>query len=153
MTSKTIPKELFETILQEHRQLMQQINGLRQFWSEVNELGQGPKFEEMGSRIKELRDSLTAHFEDEECDGYLAVALDVAPRFTQQASELQRQHQQFLEVLDRFIERLQTCDPSIHCWQDARQEFEDFLDQLREHEQAENTIVQSAFTEDLSSGD
>ena len=153
MTSKTIPKELFETILQEHRQLMQQINGLRQFCSEVSELGQGPKFEEMGSRIKAFRQSLAAHFEEEERDGYLAPALDVAPRFTQQASELQRQHQQFLEVLDRFIERLQTCDPSIRCWHDARQEFEGFLDQLLEHERAENTIVQSAFTEDLGSGD
>ena len=153
MTSKTIPKELFEATLQEHRQLTQQINGLRQFCSEVNELGEGPKFEEMGSQIKELRNSLAAHFEEEERDGYLAPALDVSPRFTRTASELQRQHQQFLKVLDRFIERLQTCDPSIHCWQDARQEFEDFLDQLLEHERAENTIVRSAFTEDLGSGD
>ena len=116
-------------------------------------MGQGPKFEEMGLRIKALRDSLADHFEVEERDGYLAPALDVAPRFTRQASELQRQHQQFLEVLDRFIEQLQTCDSSIRCWQDARQEFEDFLDQLLEHERAENTIVQSAFTEDLGSGD
>jgi len=142
--NETRPQTLLQMLLREHAELSENILDLRRFWNEVNELGQGPKYEEMGSRVRDMRQLLAKHFANEERDGYLTPALHELPRFAEQAEDLRQQHQQFLDTLDGFIGRLQTCESAFHCWQEVRVEFEDFLRRLRTHETEETTIVETA---------
>ena len=152
MTNQTVENQVYHSMLAEHRELMREIADLRRWWKELDEFGL-PKYGEMGTRLKELRDHLRAHFEEEEADGYLAAALAAAPRFTHDAEYLRAQHRQFLDTLDRFTADLQATEPHCCNWEDARRRLEEFLTQLREHEAAENAIAHAAFGEDIGSVD
>ena len=103
-------KSLLRVLEGEHEIVSRQIDNLQQFWNEVNELGQGPKYEEMGTRIRELRDVLAKHFAKEERGGYLAPAANQLPQTDPQLELLQRQHGEFLDTLDGDIGRLQACE-------------------------------------------
>ncbi len=144
------PDRLLKALQSEHDEVSEQIANLRAFWSEVNELGQGPKYEEMGSRVRNLRELLANHFACEERDGYLAPALKRAPRYTAQADQLRREHPQFLDSIDHIVNRLQSCESAYQCWQEVRTEFEDFLQRLQDHEAAEISIVEAAERNDNS---
>jgi hypothetical protein len=130
-----------QTLSSEHVEISKRIFDLRRFWSEVNELGYGPKYEEMGARVRELRDFLANHFAHEEEDGFLAYALKRAPHLTEQAEHLKRQHQQILDSLDTYTSRLQACEQSYQCWRDVLMDIEQFLNLLHEHESTEAAII------------
>ena len=142
----------WDELLKEHRQLMKQVADFCAWVEEVEQLGL-PHFQEMGDRLTALRDALKTHFADEEAGGYLAAALEVAPRFCTEAEVLEAQHPTMLATLDELIEKLQ-CSPSkFESWQSATKEFNDFLGQFRQHESRENTIAQSAFGCDIGGVD
>jgi hypothetical protein len=138
------PQELLQMLSDEHDGLRKQIADLRQFWSEVSQLGRGPQYEEMGHRVHLLRDMLAAHFASEERGGYLSPAIKAAPQFATSARELESQHADFLRILDYFIERLAKCESAYHCWQEVRVDFEDFMQRLDRHEAEEMSIVRQA---------
>ena len=150
MNKKEIATKL--DLLAEHRELMRKVAELRQWWEQLDELG-SPRFGEMGDRLSELREVLATHFADEEEGGYLASALAVAPQFSERAAQLQKQHAEFLQTLERIIADLKAPEPRCQGWNEARLRVEKFLAQLRQHEAAENAIVQSAFGDDLGHGD
>jgi hypothetical protein len=152
MANQTARRGDSNAMLSRHRDLMHEIADLQRWWKELYELGI-PKYAEMAMRLNSLRNELRAHFENEEAGGYLAAALAAAPEFAREAKELQAQHPQLLSALDQFIAQLQNNHPSVRTWDEARQRLEDFLLRLRDHEAAENTIVQAAFDNDLGAGD
>jgi len=152
MSDKPAPEDIGRKLLAEHRQLYQQIEEIRTWWHEADELGT-PKFGEMADYVQRIRDLLAQHFADEEEGGYLAGVLEAAPRFTPQAEELVEQHPQMLSRLDDFIARLRVREPPFKSWQEAHNEFEDILETLRAHDAAENEIAQAAFEDDLGAGD
>jgi hypothetical protein len=138
--------QMLQVMSHAHEVLRKQIADLRQFWSEVSQLGQGPKYEEMGGRVKRLRDILADHFASEERGGYLADAVNTAPRLSESAKTLESQHAEFLKTLDRFIGRLANCESAYHCWEDVGAEFEDFMQRLDQHEADEMSLVRQAMT-------
>ena len=137
-------EESLQSLQHEHRGLSKQIAELKSFWNEVNEIGQGPKYEEMGSRVGVFRELLASHFADEERGGYLARALDRAPQFAERANQLEQQHQVLLDDIDGFIAKLQTCDSAFHGWQEVLKEFDGLLQRLHDHETEETQIVAAA---------
>jgi hypothetical protein len=98
-------------------------------------------------------DMLSEHFAEEERGGYLKSALTVAPEFSAQAAKLRPQHTQFLERLDHLITRLHESETSWTYWRTSRDDVEAIITDLREHEQCENAIVQSAFEQDRGTND
>lgn len=133
--------QMLQVMSEEHDVLHKQIEDLRQFWNEVSQLGQGPKYEEMSGRVERLREILADHFANEERGGYLADAVDTAPRLSESAKALEWQHAQFLNSLDRFIERLAKCESAYSCWEEVHAEFEDFMQRLDQHEADEMSLV------------
>ncbi len=133
--------DFLQMLSTEHVEISKRVSDLRRFWSEVNELGDGPKYEEMGARIRQLRDHLAEHFELEEQGGYLASAIQRAPQLAEQAEQLKQQHQQILDTLDNYSSRLQACGESYQCWKDVLVDIEQFLDLLHEHESTEAAII------------
>lgn len=152
MIDKKTGASPFETMLEEHRELMQQIHELRQHWAEVDEKG-GPQEDVLGQRLREFRNHLAEHFEDEERDGYLAAALAVAPRFSREADELCAQHRYFLDQLDRVLAQIMSAASGGESWQACRRLFDEVVTELRRHEGAENAIVQAAFGDDVGTAD
>lgn len=137
--------------LAEHRELLVQITNVRQFWREVCQLDDGPKFGEMASRVSNVRSLLEHHFEREESGGYLVSALKAAPQLADEAALLQKQHAGFLARLDQLIDCLKRSECSS--WQDAFAGFEQFAEDLQKHEQREHTLLQTAFNQDEGEGD
>lgn len=152
MTDRTTARAVCERLLAEHRELSRRIEEVRRWWDEADEFGL-PKFGEMGDRVQQVRKLLAQHFADEERGGFLAPVLQIAPHFTRQAEELQRQHPHLLNLLDDFVARLEAAEPPFSGWQEARREFEEILAELRQHEAGENAIAHSAFEDDLGGGD
>lgn len=152
MANQTVSSQAYHALLGEHRELMRDIAELRRWCKQLDEIGI-PKYGELGSRLTELRQRLNAHFLEEESGGYLASALTVAPRYARDAGRLLEQHRELLQRLDEFIERLQAVEPPFDCWGDAHQELNDFLVCLRDHEGAENAILQAAFSQDVGTAD
>jgi hypothetical protein len=142
--SEKRPRELLQKLSNEHDVLRKQIADLRQFWREVSQLGQGPKYEEMGQRVQQLREALAAHFASEEEGGYLAPAVAIVPRLSASAAQLELEHMQFLNTLDGFCQRLAKCESAFHCWQEVRVDFEDFMQRLDRHEAEEMSILRQA---------
>lgn len=149
--SSTSPHDLF-WMLEEHHQVMRRITQIRTWCLELEQFGL-PKFGELAMRVEGLRDLLAEHFAEEEKDGYLASALAIAPQYTRQAQELQAQHGHVLERLNDYINRLNESEPPFKSWQQACEEFEMVVADLRQHERSENEIVQSAFDNDVGTGD
>lgn len=141
---QTNSESLLNLLQTEHDDLLKEIEDIEQFWTEVNELGKGPRYEEMASRVHRLRERLKRHFAEEERGGYLAPAIATAPEFASQADELKRQHQKFLDSLDQFSSQLENRESAFHNWEEVHQEFEQFLVRLHEHESAEMDIVRKA---------
>ncbi len=152
-TDKSAARESLEAILAEHQELMARVVEISEWAIQVDELGDGPKYQELGQQMTELRGLLVGHFAEEEKDGYLASALEVAPRFSQEAAGLLQQHQQFLDRLDRFIGKLQDTDSPFAKWQEAHDEFKNIVAEVLRHEVKENAIVQAAFEDDVGTGD
>lgn len=140
-----------EQLLEEHQELMRKVTDIRKFWKEVCELGIGPRCSELAERMAEIRKLLDHHFEVEEADGYLAPALELAPRFAPEAKELAAQHQAFLDRLDGMMDRLRDAESEV--WNSVCDELEAFVGELQEHEHRENNIVQAAFNEEPGAGD
>ena len=141
-----------EEFLDKHRELMGLIAETRAWCRDIGS-DDATRFEKFANRLQNLRGQLVAHFIDEEEDGYLGPALHVAPRFTSQAEQLQQQHQKFLDHLDTLVVRLNAEDQPVNCWDEAQSEFDSLIRDLRKHEAAENSIMQSAFGDDIGVGD
>jgi iron-sulfur cluster repair protein YtfE (RIC family) len=152
MSTESGSLNALHSFLKEHQEVARRIAELRQWWSELDSLGIR-RFGEMAFRVQNLRDLLSEHFAEEEKDGYLRAALAAAPQFARPAATLREQHAQFLERLDQLIVRLRQCDPESCYWRESRDDLEQLIADLRQHEQSENAIVQSAFEDDLGTED
>lgn len=136
--------QMLQIMSDEHTDIHHQIADLRQFWNEVNQMGHGPKYEEMGDRVREFRENLAKHMAREEQGGYLADAVDNAPQLADSARKLGAEHAEFLKTLDNFIGRLNTCESAYQCWDEVRTEFERFIQRLDQHESAEMSLLKQA---------
>ncbi|MEZ6049467.1 MAG: hemerythrin domain-containing protein [Planctomycetaceae bacterium] len=140
-TSQTnsLPKSMIE----EHEEVARKIDSLKRFWHQVDELGMGPKYEEMASRIHEFRDEMEQHFDEEENQSVQFSQLDQKSESAMTQESLHQQHTQLLKQLDDFSERLKQCEGVYHCWQEVRADFDRFLNALHNHEQAETDLFKA----------
>jgi len=123
----------------EHASLEHEIADWRTWWDELSQMGQ-PHFGEMAARLERFRDHLAAHFVHEEQIGLLPAVSQLPKETVDTVARLQDEHRPMLAKLNQLIVRLRACGPEIGCWGQARQEFEEFLDQLHQHEEAESRL-------------
>ena len=146
------PPHPYDALLEEHKLLLSNIGGIQQWCSQRDELGD-PNFGELATRVAHLREQLVAHFDEEERDGYLSSALEVAPRFCEQAKHLREEHAQVLDELDELSHTLASDQHGGMSWVEASERFEAFVAKLHAHECSEHEILQDAFGEDIGTGD
>ena len=150
MNKNTNSSEHLQYLLDEHEQILSHMKELNDWWTELDERGL-PKFGEMGTRVQTFRDLLAKHFEDEAQEGYFKPVLDESPGFCIMVPDFKEKHSTTLARIDDFVSRLKQSDPPFGNWNDALQEFETLLTDLRENENKEIKMVQEAF--DKSSAD
>lgn len=131
-----------EERLAEHRELQQEVDEIRRWWSQVAEMGR-PNFYEMAMRLRPFRAHLAAHFESEEQGGYMSDVVRAAPRLQDRVNALQRQHSELLWHIDSLIERLEGNVP-FEYWCEAETAFQDLVRQLAGHENGENELMRRA---------
>ncbi|HAH49281.1 hemerythrin domain-containing protein [Gimesia sp.] len=141
---KDNPHEHLQYLLDEHEQILSHIKDLHRWWSELYEHGL-PKYGEMGTRMEGLRDLLRKHFLDEEQEGYFKPVMEEEPGFCIMVPDFEEQHKEFLCRVDDFSTRLKLSNPPFRSWNEALQEFQGLLDDLRTNEKREIERVREAF--------
>jgi hemerythrin-like domain-containing protein len=91
-----------------------------------------------------LKAHLKEHFAQEEEGGYLEQALAVAPRYSDEAKLLLKQHGLMTRQVAHAVETAKRALDEPGAWATLETEARELLQKLVEHETAENRIVQKA---------
>ena len=98
--------------------------------------------------IARLDALLTRHFALEESDGYFAEELAIAPQLAHAAAGLLKEHQ---EILAR-VKQVGASSRAGSATDSLDQEVRDLVQQLNDHEAAENRLVQKVYLQDQGGG-
>ena len=135
--------EIYRNWQEEDRSLENDIDQVRDWMGEVNQLGI-PHFGETATRLGPLRRRLVEHFEHE--DAMIAELaksyLPTSPEMNGVREQASRDHQQLLARLDDLIQRLSQSEPPFESWQAATDEVELFVEQLEQHEDHETDMIE-----------
>jgi hypothetical protein len=123
----------------EHEALRQEVADWRVWWRELRELGQ-PRYDEMGSRLRQFRGHLLRHFRHEETAGPLAEGASEPTPNGYRVRQLFGEHDQVLAQLDRLITQLNAGD-CFASWEAARGGFESILEVLHAHDASEHWLL------------
>ena len=104
-------------------------------------------------RLAELAAVLKCHFEHEEEEGYFKEIIEMAPRLSYEAEELESEHDALLGRLEYLDDQLSTTVDSVAEFADLRQEFREFIEACRAHEHRETALVQEAWLTEIGTGD
>lgn len=125
-----------------HRDLDEFFDEYRQWAYEIAQRG-FPHFGETACRLKQLRETLSEHFaqEDEICDRLSNVVSTPSPELDANRRQVAADHVNLLARLDELISRLSEADPPFESWQQAVEEVELFWDALELHEEQESDCI------------
>lgn len=112
----------------------------------------------LAGTFDQLRDQLALHFTLQMSFGYLNDTLEIAPRLSGQAEELQReQFLLFLEMCEIADEAQELLYSKHHVrgsqFQMLKQRFEEFSLNLTRHDVRERELIYQAFCDDIGVGD
>ena len=132
-----------EHLHSEHRRLNESLRRISKSFADFGKHNPIPP-PHIVNTLVELRSDLAHHFAEEESGGCLEEAVSRCPSLSPSVNEVEAQHPGLLAHLDRIIQRAQaTSRPgtvkSLH------RDFEKFVNALRQHEGAENRILQLGF--------
>jgi hypothetical protein len=137
-----------EEILGEHAQLQQMLSSVRE-----TILDRASSRQVVREMLDELAQVLLDHFRHEEAGGYFSAALAIAPRLTERATELVRQHPVLMAQLAALQAHAASRQPTEPWWQQLQLGFAAFFDEFGRHEAGENMLLQDAFHDDLGAED
>ena len=134
--------QIFENWRTDDRDLSRSLEGIRDWMSEVNQLGI-PHFGETASKLQPLRESLSTHFQRE--DTMLEKLAEFYPSTSPEVKAFRRQtsldHQSLLSRLDDLHSRLKEIDPPFESWTAAMDEVDVFFDAMEQHELQESDRI------------
>jgi len=103
----------------------------------------------LAARIDSLRERLEEHFHHEEHDGLFQAILDILPDAGPAIHRLASQHDRMVEILQMariHAERGEPCDVGP-----LRADLKSFLQTMRDHERAEEALLDRAIEEETRS--
>ncbi len=95
---------------------------------------------------------LEAHFAFEEAGGYLSDVLAIAPRLSDRAARLQRDHDHLAARFSKLATYARGMRATYQNWKRLGMAIGEFTQDLRLHESEENRLIQEAFLDDLGGG-
>lgn len=127
----------------EHRRLRELLLKIEQNWDAVKDGDKAAPQQILGG-LRELRTELVHHFAEEEEGGCLEEAACRCPSLSKDVQRVENEHVQLLEELDGVVEQLPEKAESLAILQ-QHAKFARFTAKLREHESAENQLLEKAF--------
>lgn len=132
----------------EHRELHGAVESIRRLLDETNAADvTAAQVNEAAAAIIALRERLSQHFQQEEEGGYLEEAIVRVPTLAPQASQLQKQHGEFLVTADAMLAHARGSAPPTSIWRELKTDYERFAKRLQAHEAAEDALLGRAFNE------
>lgn len=148
MTHQKVDHDFFELMKREHSELIDLMTQVRHaIASDIRDPGG------VNQLIGDLYENVVSHFHHEEEGGYLSEALERAPRLTESAEKLFKQHESLGELLGELRGLTQKRENTDIWWKTLGDSFNNFSRELLLHESAEDALVQEAFTQDVGTGD
>ncbi len=103
--------------------------------------------------LRTLSSELQKHFELEERDGYLGEAVAHAPRLSDQANRLLRQHAVLTEELSVLVAVANRDAATDELPADFATLADTFIRKIIAHERAEDNLIQNAYEQDVEAKD
>src|SRR5262249_47044408 len=109
---------------------------------------------ELRQRFEPLRAHLLRHMALEEKGGYLAGVLESRPTLSKEVERLRQEHHDMLRIMEQLNGALREVTANNRLLaRDCCARIKDLLGYLEEHQRQEDTIVVSAFSEDIGAED
>jgi iron-sulfur cluster repair protein YtfE (RIC family) len=133
-----------ERILQEHDALRDKVRRIHSVLAEP-EPAQG----EIDVLLREFLNTLIAHFDYEEDEGFFDEVAAHAPRLASQAGKLSIQHREMLRDAAELCRFAAAGSPSMPWWRELRMRCHEFSKRLMQHEHEENRLLLEARQSDI----
>ena len=150
MTGSQTYQRLTREILEEHQQIhfyldqiMAALGGLTDDPTDVEPMRR------LAARVESVRERLAEHHQREEQRGMYSAIQELLPQARAELSELRRQHEKMIEVLELARIHAQYGEPSEAA--DLRTDLERFLQMIRDHERAEEALLERAIAKETQS--
>ncbi len=136
--TNTSANEVFARWRIEDEELATQVDTIRQWMRELDQLGR-QHFGETATRLRELRELMVTHF-DREAEMIEKLGQDHysdSPEVAAVRRQSDRDHQHLLNQIDQLIGRLDQLEPPYGSWQEAIDDLESLVSLLEQHEARE----------------
>jgi len=111
-------------------------------------------WEELRGRYDHFRAHMIKHMSLEEKDGYLAVVRERRPSLESQVIALQREHHQLTAIMKRIDEEMDAAGVNdLLLLRDCCSRISCVIDYIDRHEDCENLMVMSVFTDEIGTKD
>ncbi len=143
-------RDLLEEVRYHHLRLQLLMRAIREVLTcRANHASREPPHSAMLVLLADLNRELAEHFALEERDGYFAEVKSAAPRFDRHLQKLQQEHVRLLERARELLELAGKAVSAPRRWDAVAEGLRDLLTRVDAHEQAENELIQAAFSNDL----
>lgn len=147
------PSEIAQRVLEEHRCLDEQINLLRMRMAAPWEKSLSEWFARGLEHFRHFHTQLRRHMEMEESGGFLKPAADKRPTLIPLINRLRSEHSSMIASCVEIERLLENREGSSQDVERVRRMIDVLLQHLHTHEEAENELLQRAFTLDIGTGD
>ena len=139
---------IFERIVGDHA-------NLRDLLGEMHRIvvGRSETVDNVVKSVNTLIDFLRQHFKREEDDGFFGEIAARAPRLSERAEDVSREHIELLAAIESFRDTALGGTATGAWWERLNSEFHRLMKDLMHHERREQDLLQEAFNVDIGTAD
>ncbi len=148
------PQEFAKWMREEHDRVHDLALKLREAVAKIPRVNRGEWLTQLRERFEHLRAHLHKHMALEEQDGYLPTVATHRPTLSGEVDRLRHEHDEIVKIMEgirRDMHELTENDPLLI--RDCCRRLENLIGFIEHHEQDENLIVLSAFTDEIGTKD
>lgn len=148
------PEDLANWMREEHHKVDELAARLQEHVACVPRTNHAQWIEGALGAFSHFRAHVTKHMALEEKDGYMASVVERRPALSKEVERLVKEHEVFTIIMDGIQQTLQELRPEHSLLiRDCCHRIRDLLSYIEHHENDENLIVISAFTDDIGTKD
>lgn len=141
-------RDFYNQVRQDHEELLEWLGRVHQALAQRSDSA-----EQLVDLLEGLGQHIERHFVDEESGGFFEQVVEQAPRFSERADALRREHERLRAQMAELIAAGRAGGASDAWWQQLNDTFHEFSRSLMQHENRENELLQEAYGEDVGSKD
>ncbi|MCB9855117.1 MAG: hemerythrin domain-containing protein [Phycisphaerales bacterium] len=146
--------ELAARMREEHGKVDELATVLSERVAHVPRANQQRWIESAREAFEHFRAHMHRHIAMEERDGYMSAVVEIRPRLSDEVERLKREHRQILKLLNAVHDLCEDVEPADSLIiRDVCHRVQDILRYVEHHNQSENVLVISAFSEDIGTHD